>query len=432
MQHSTNSDNHPRRIALVDCNNFYASCERVFNPRWQNRPVGVLSNNDGCIIARSDELKEAGIKMGAPYFQYRDQLEKMGAVVVSSNYTLYGDMSARVMDVLSNYTPEFEIYSIDEAWLDLTGFNPAELDAYGREIVAMTKKCTGIPVSMGIGSTKTLAKIANRICKKRKVPGAVFNLGSAGSIDSVLQTLDVEDIWGIGRRWAEKLRQHGIVTALDLKRSDPTQMRKRYSVVMQRLILELNGTPCLGMDALEPKKEIIASRSFGERVTDKNSLIEAVSLHATRAAEKLRMQNSATGCMAVSIRTGKHNPNDQYFGKSVTISFPTATSDTRVLIGAARKGIERIYQNGPRYAKAGIILMDIVQQSEVQNNLFSDADSSQSSQLMNTIDQLNRLYGKHTMRFAAEGMNKKWAMKRDRMTQAFTTNWKELPIAFAK
>ena len=297
-----------RRIALVDCNNFYASCERVFHPAWEYRPVGVLSNNDGCIIARSNELKDAGIPMGAPYFQYREMLHKMGAVVVSSNYALYGDMSARVMNTLGQFTPGLEVYSIDEAWLDLTGFDPAMLDAYGRKIVATTKQHTGIPVSMGIASTKVLAKIANRLCKKRKIPGQVFNLGSSESLDAVLAAVDVEDIWGIGRRWAEKLRGQGIRTALDLRDADPHQMRHQYNVVMQRLVMELRGVPCLGCDDIEPKKQIIASRSFGERVTDVESLLEAVSMHASRAGEKLRAQRSACSAIQVSIRTGRHNP----------------------------------------------------------------------------------------------------------------------------
>lgn len=314
MPYSINLDNRfPRRIALVDCNNFYVSCERVFNPKWQNKPVGVLSNNDGCIIARSNELKQAGIPMGAPYFKYRDQLDAMNAIVVSSNYSLYADMSARVMDILSSFTPSFEIYSIDEAWLDLTGFDLNMLETYSKTIVNQTSQSTGIPVSMGIGKTKTLAKLANRICKKNNIASSVFNIEDVSSQDNILESVCVEDVWGVGRRWAVKLKQDGVHTALDLKRSDPIQIRRKYNVMLQRLVYELNGVPCFDLSFPEPKKQIIASRSFGVKVTDKQSILEAVALHATRAAEKLRLQDSVCGCLSVFIRTSPFSSKDPFF-----------------------------------------------------------------------------------------------------------------------
>ena len=427
MALSASSNLPPRRIALVDCNNFYASCERVFHPAWEHRPVGVLSNNDGCLIARSNELKEAGIPMGAPYFKYREQLDAMKAVIVSSNYTLYGDMSARVMNTLGTFTPDMEVYSIDEAWLNLTGFQPATLDAYGREIVTTAQRHTGIPVSMGIGPTKVLAKIANRICKKRKIPGNVFNIGGADALDGVLATFEVGDIWGIGRRWAQSLNAQGIFTALQLREADAQAMREHYSVVMQRLILELRGVNCLEFEDIAPKKQIIASRSFGERVTDKGALIEAVSLHATRAGEKLRLQGSACGVMQVAIRTGEHNPNEAYYSRSATVHFSTPTADTRRLIGAARMGVEKIFKQGPRYAKAGVSLLDIVPAGQVQSGFFEDGDSEKTAILMKTIDALNRTQGRKAVFFAGEGIDKGWAMKRGRMTQAFTTRWAEVP-----
>lgn len=356
----------PRRIALVDCNNFYASCERVFHPAWNNRPVGVLSNNDGCIIARSNELKEAGIPMGAPYFKFKDELKEMGAVVVSSNYTLYGDMSGRVMHTLGQFTPDMEVYSIDEAWLNLTGFDCGMLDGYARKIVNTTHKHTGIPVSMGIAPTKVLAKMANRICKKRKIHGNVYNMGDAENLEEILGTYPVGDIWGIGRRLAIRLNEQGIYTALQLRNSDAQYMREQYSVVMQRLIMELRGIPCLDFEDIEPKKQIIASRSFGQKRTAKNELIEAVTMHATRAGEKLRAQNCAAGCLQVSIRSGKHNPHDPYYARSIMINFPVATADTGQLIGAARRGVEQIFKAGVRYAKAGVMLCDIVPADTVQ------------------------------------------------------------------
>ena len=416
-----------RRIALVDCNNFYASCERVFRLDWQQRPLGVLSNNDGCLVARSNELKDANIPMGSPLFKVRAQLQALNAVVVSSNYELYGDMSARVMETLSQFTPNLEIYSIDEAWLDLSGFNPAILEGYAREIAATTKRNTGIPVSIGIAPTKVLAKIANRICKKRKIPGQVFNLGNENALDDVLSSIAVGDICGIGRRLAPRLNQAGIFTALDLRNCDPDRMRQQYSVVMQRLILELRGIPSLGAEEVAPKKQIIASRSFRERVTDLNALQEAVSYHVTRAGEKLRHQGSVCGMLQVSLRTGRHNPNERYFGRSTQVQFATPTADTRKLIRAARQAAEQIYLEGPRYAKAGIMLFDLTPANRLQLGLFELGDSDRSRALMEVVDQLNRCYGKKTVFFASEGIQKRWVMKRQMRTPAYTTCWEDLP-----
>ena len=366
--------------------------------------------------------------MGAPYFKYREQLQAMKAEIVSSNYSLYGDMSARVMTTLGQFTPELEVYSIDEAWLDLTGFDLATLDAYGREIVATTQRHTGIPVSMGIGPTKVLAKIANRICKQRNIPGQVFNIGSAESLDSILATIEVEDIWGIGRRWSKKLKASGIHTAQDLRDADDERMRKTYNVVMQRLILELRGVSCLGYEQIAPKKQIIASRSFGQRVEDIDSLLQAVSKHATRTAEKLRSQASVCGAIQVSIRTGRHNPHERYFGQSALVKFPVATADTRKLIDAARRGVQQIYKQGPRYAKAGVMLLDISPAHAVQSCLFHEGDSDQATALMQVTDHLNQRYGRRTIFFASEGVRQTWAMKRGMMTQAYTTKWNELPV----
>jgi DNA polymerase V len=425
---SASSRKPPQRIALVDCNNFYASAERVFNPAWEKRPLGVLSNNDGCLVARSNELKAAGIPMGAPLFQVQAQLEALNAVVVSSNYSLYGDMSSRVMNTLAQFTPDLEVYSIDEAWLNLTGFDLETLDAYARDIVAIVKRHTGIPVSLGLGPTKVLAKIANRVCKQRQIPGQVFNIGSAESLDGILAAIDVADIWGVGYRWAKKLRTSGIYTALHLKDADPQAMRQRYSVVMQRLILELRGFPCLGFEEIQPKQQIIASRSFGERVTDLGPLLEAVALHATRAGEKLRAQGSVCRAIQASIRTGRHNPQESYFGQSALVRFPVPTADTRNLIRAAQEGVRRIYKLGPRYQKAGVMLLDISPASAIQGCLFERGDCDRDLLLMATVDRLNQEYGKRAVFFASEGCTQQWAMKRERMTQAYTTRWEDVPV----
>ena len=419
----------PKCIALVDCNNFYASCERVFRPDWENRPIGVLSNNDGCIVARSNELKEAGIPMGAPYFKYRDELKAMKAIVVSSNYALYGDLSSRVMNVLGRHTPDLEIYSVDEAWLDMTGISKDKLDSIGRDIVRETHLCTGIPVSMGVAPTKVLAKIANRLCKRHKIPGQVFNIGSASNIDDILKSFPVGDVWGIGRQWSKKLNDQGINTALGLRDADPNEMGKIYSVVMQRLILELRGVSCLESLPVEPKKGIVVSKSFGERVTEKEDLIEAVTLYATRAAEKLRNQNSVCGVMQVSIQSGQHNPRDIFYAKAATVRFSVQTSDTRRLISAARKAVEQIFRPGIRYAKAGISLMDLCPSDQVQGDLYESPDSPKSIALMGTIDELNSRYGKRTMRFAGEGIEQGWSMKQNNKTPAYTSSWDEIPSA---
>jgi len=332
------------------------------------------------------------------------------------------------MHTLGQLAPETEVYSIDEAWLDLTGVRLDSLDAFCRNLVMRVQQNTGIPVSVGIASTKTLAKIASRVCKKNTIPGQVFNLSSAESLDSILAQIAVGDIWGIGRRWAEKLNQHGIYTALDLRNADIDTMRKRYSVVMERIIHELCGIACIEAEQPEPKKQIIASRSFGERVTNKIDLIQAVTLHASRAGEKLRFQDSICRAIQVSICSGRHNPNDPYYANSCVVRFSTCTADSRKLIQAAKKGVERIFKTNIRYAKAGVMLFDISSNKSVQDDLFGFGDSTVSDRLMQTIDQINQHYGSHTVFFASEGTYKSWAMKRNLMTQAFTTQWGEIPL----
>lgn len=427
MESYAKSDKQPRRIALVDGNNFYASCERVFRPAWRNRPIGVLSNNDGCIIARSDEVKEAGIPMGAPYFKYKDQLNAINAILVSSNYCLYGDMSARMFDTLQSFTPDMEIYSIDEAWLNLTGFKTETLDSYARQIVDTTYRHTGIPVSMGIAPTKVLAKLANRICKKRKIPGNVFNMGSAEHIESLLASTDVGDVWGIGRRWADNLKSIGIYTALDLRNAEPDIIRQKYNVVMQRIVLELRGISCLHREDIEPKKQIIASRSFGEKVTDKTLLYEAVSHHASRAAEKLRLQGSVCGCIQISIRSSPFSQNEPFYSRSTYIAFPVATADTALLIRAARSAVDALFKSGIRYAKAGVMLYDIKPAHSVQPTLFHHGDSNKRIALMQAMDNINQQCGSRTIYFASCGTKQIWQMKRENRTPCYTTSWDDLP-----
>ena len=414
----------------MDCNNFYVSCERVFNPKWEKHPLGVLSNNDGCIVARSNELKAAGIPMGAPYFKWRKQLEAIQAIVVSSNYALYGDMSARVMNTLGEFAPTMEIYSIDEAWLDLTGFDTATLDAYGREITAKTQQYTGIPVSIGIAPTKVLAKIANRICKKHDLPGQVFNLGSADALDDILTAIAVEDVWGIGRCWAKRLKVQHIHTAKDLRDANPKAMRQQYSVVLERIILELRGIPCLAFEDIEPKRTIRVSRSFGEKVTQKTDLLEAVATYASRAGQKLRQQGSVCAAIQVFIRSSRFDAKETQYANAATIPLSVATADTRKLIAAVAKGIEQIYRPGVRYTKAGVILLDISSAKVCQQSLFMAGDDEKAARLMATVDQLNQTFGKKTVFFACEGMQQAWAMKQQAVTPAYTTKWSDLPLVY--
>lgn len=413
----------PRQIALVDCNNFYVSCERVFNPAWAHRPLGVLSNNDGCLVSRSEELKAAGIPMGVPYFKQRERLKAMGAVVVSSNYALYGDMSARVMATLSQFVPEMEVYSIDEAWLDLSGM--PSVDGYARTIAATTYQHTGIPVSIGIGATKVLAKVANRICKQLNPPGRVFHLGND---PQRLASVPVEDLWGVGKRWAKRLRAEGIQTALDLRDVDERRVKSRYGVVLQRLILELRGIPCLAFEEIKPKKQIICSRSFGRRVLDLDPLLQAIAAHATRAGEKLRSQALVCGVLQCTIRSGRFNPQEVFFNESALIHFASPTADTRRLIRAACEGVRRIYQPGPRYAKARVMLLDLSPADAQQQNLLTQTDDEQSGRLMQMVDELNRRYGRRTLFFASEAGPPTWKMNQNYRTPAFTTRWDELPM----
>ncbi|MEL7086600.1 MAG: Y-family DNA polymerase [Cyanobacteria bacterium J06597_1] len=421
------SSNHSA-IALADCDSFYCSCERVFNPKWNDRPIAVLSNNDGCVVSRSNEIKALGIPMGAPYFKWKTLLERHKAIVVSSNYTLYGDMSARVMETLSQFTPALDIYSIDEAWLDLTEFNPGILLSYAQDIVSTVRQWTGIPISIGIAPTRVLAKVANRVAKKRKVPGGVYRLRMDDELNDLLGTLDVEDIWGIGRRWGKRLRMMGIGTAKDLRDADPELMRRKFSVVMQRLILELRGIPCIGPEEIAPKQQIMCSRSFGERILSLTHLNQAVSKHVGNAARKLRSQQSVCGLAQVFIRTGMFNPDEPTYSRSAIVKFPTPTADTPTIAAGATRALEGIYRKGYRYAKAGVILMDISPNALVQTDLFYEADSNRSRLLMETLDGINRRMGKRTVFFAGEGTAQTWSMKRERKTNAYTTRWDELML----
>jgi DNA polymerase V len=417
-------------FALVDGNNFYVSCERVFNPKLEGRPVVVLSNNDGCAVSRSAEAKTIGVKMGTPWFQMRDLARKHGIVALSSNYALYADMSDRMMAVLGQFSPDQEVYSIDECFLGLDGLEHKGLVRYGQEICEKVRRWVGIPVCVGIASTKTLAKLANH-CAKKNLAGTdgVCDFGEMNDTEQscLFTNIAVGEIWGIGRQLSERLTRYDIITAEDLRRADAKTLRREFSVTMERTIAELNGTTCMELeDATPNKQQIISSRSFGSYVRDLEPLKEAVASYIAIAAEKLRSQGSLAGMVQVYIRTNPHSTCEPQYQKGLTIPLPEATNDTMRLTRVALWGLRRIYRPGFAYQKAGVALMNLCDASTSQLDLFSTARDN--SRLMQVMDRINGIWGRGTLRSAAEGMTKDWRMKRERMSPGYTTHWDQLPV----
>ncbi len=410
-------------FALVDCNNFYASCERVFQPSLQHHPVVVLSNNDGCIVARSNEAKALGIGMGTPYFKAKDIIEKHNIAVFSSNYALYADMSNRVMQTLSQFTPEMEIYSIDEAFLGLDGIQ-GDLDAYGRDIRKTVLQWTGLPVSVGIAKTKTLAKIANHITKKSEKAGGVLDLTQKRYISTALERTDVDDVWGVGRRIAKKLKRVGIMTALQLAQTDIDWIQKTFSVMTVRTVLELRGQKCFELEEVpEPNKNITVSRSFGKDIETIEHLEQALTQYVSRAGEKLRSQEQYAQVLTVfgmSNRFGK----DAYYNSASCI-FDVATDSSLDLVGAVGQLIKKVYREGVKFKKAGVVLSRLIPKSELQLSLFSDRKkTARDTQLMQILDRINQR-GKQVS-FASEGVVNPWQTKFDHRSQCYTTRWDEL------
>ena len=413
-------------FALVDCNNFYVSCERIFSPYLEGRPVVVLSNNDGCVVSRSNQAKRLGIGMGVAYFKVKDFAEKHGLVALSSNYTLYADMSRRVMETLCNFTPEIEVYSIDEAFLNLSGFGE-NLTDYGGKIRQTVEQWTGMPVSVGIAETKTLAKIANRIAKRSPEAAGVFELTGQTRIDEVLARTDVEHIWGVGIKTCIKLKRAGIKTALDLRGVNLEWMRRRFGVTGVRTVYELRGMSCYELEDQPPaKKGITVSRMFGRKVETVEELKEAIATYASRAGEKLRDEGLAAGAMTVFVMTSRFvEPRRRYFN-SRGVHFPTATNYTPELIEYATGVIQRLYKKGFLYTKAGLILGDLVPQGKVQGNLFDRADRQKSKRLMRAIDAVNLKLPDSRLIWAAEGIDQSWRTKFARRSKRYTTQWDEL------
>ena len=425
-------------FALVDVNNFYVSCERVFQPKLEEVPMVVLSNNDGCAVARSAEVKALGVKMGTPWFQMQELAKKHGIQAYSSNYTLYGDMSSRVVQVLKAFTPKFEVYSIDESFLQIETVLKQYQDTIelGTKIKQQVKDTTGLPVCVGIGASKTLAKLANHLAKKHKQFAGVcdVNAMTKPELYQWMSETPVSEVWGIGRQIAKKLKAQNIHSVFDLLQASPQAMRQQFGVVMERLCYELRGISCLELEEVAPaKQQIIASRSFGKLVTSQADLAQSVATHVARAAEKLRAQNSTTGALTVFIQTNPFKQYEPQHHQSITIPLPDPSDNTLTLTNAALAGLKQIYKPNFRYKKAGVILNLISDKPTMQQSLFEDIESKgKSAHLMKAMDQINTRFGNAVLRSAAAGTNntkQEWQMKAGNKSPNYTTQWDELPVA---
>ena len=416
-------------FALVDCNNFYVSCEQLFSPKLIGKPVVVLSNNDGCVIARSNEAKAIGIQMGIPVFRIRNMIKTHGVYVYSSNYALYGDMSQRVIEILLEFTPDVEIYSIDEAFLDLSGLKTCDLTDYGYSIRSKIKKWTGIPVSVGIAETKTLAKIANRIAKKSQNTDGVLDLTRSPYQDRALAITSVENVWGVGQNYSRLLKSAGINNALQLRNACNNFIKKEMGIPGVRILQELKGISCYPLKQYPPpKKEITVSRSFKHPIGDIADISEAIAAYASNGAEKLRNAHLETNILVVFLMTNPYNTRARYFNMK-TIRLPFSTSDTSELIKYACIGLNEIYRKGYLYKKTGVIFRDLSSDSHSQMTFFDYQKRRQSKEVMQTFDRINKKFGSDSVRYAATGStpNQKWKTVFQRRSPSYTTNWDQLP-----
>jgi len=413
-------------FGLVDCNNFYVSCERVFNPALNGRPVVVLSNNDGCIIARSNEAKKLEIKMGTPAFKIDAALQRNKVAVYSSNYALYGDLSQRVMSVLDQFAPEIEIYSIDEAFLNLTGI-PVEWNEYAGRIRKTVFKNIGIPVSVGVGPTKVLAKVANHYAKKIPENQGIYVLDSPAKIENLLKSLAIEEVWGIGGRYAALLKSAAVTTAWDFTQMADGWVKKRMTIVGLRVKKELEGIACLEMELIIPeKKAICTSRSFGASQTELEPIREAVATYAARCAEKLRRQHSSAGMLMVFIHTNGFKEDEPQYAQNYLCRLPVATNSAIELIKHSLRALEVIYREGYRYKKAGVVALEIVPENRVQGALFDRIDRAKHAEIMKTLDQINSKFGRDTLKVAAQGSGRRWKLRQEKLSPRYTTNWRDI------
>ncbi|GAB3542467.1 Y-family DNA polymerase [Pontibacter brevis] len=414
-------------FAIVDCNNFYASCERVFNPSLEGKPVVVLSNNDGCIIARSNEAKALGLQMGQPVFEVKELVERHQVQVFSSNYELYGDMSARVVETLSQFTPHLEVYSIDESFLDLGDFYNIDLNNYARQIKDTVRQWLGMPVAVGVAPTKTLAKVANRISKKSTKADGVLVLTDERHIEEALRRTEAGDVWGIGHRYSRKLAGFGVHTAWDLRNCTDSFAKKHLTVVGLRTVRELRGEACVELELMPPaKKNICTSRSFGIAITELDEISEALTTHVVRCATKLRKQRSKAGAMTVFAMTSRFGAEGETYSNCRTVCFDTPTDSEPELIRHALKALRQIYRPGFRYRKTGLLLLDIVPNSSVQLSLLDTVDREKHAHLMQTLDSLRERYGHSSIKYAAQGTEQRWKLRQENISPCYTTRLEDV------
>ncbi len=414
-----------RKLALVDCNSFYVSCERLFNPKIRKKPVVVLSNNDGCIISRSNEAKALGIKMGEPYFKAKDIIIKNKVEVFSSNYSLYGDLSRRVMRTLKRFNSEIEVYSIDEAFLDLSNFPDDEVEKIGKEIRETVLQWTGIPTSIGIAKTKTLSKVANHIAKKKQ--SGVTSLIGIENLDPILEKVEINDVWGVGRQLTKFYQKNGIYNAKQLKNKSNTWIKKSSNVLGSRTAMELRGIPCINLETTQAKrKSCVVSRSFGKRIEKFQELKEAVANYCLNASEKIRSESLVAKAITVFVRTSPFQRNYGYYSNAKTIDFPIATNNSIETVKTAISILENIFKNGYQYQKAGVMLTGL-RNDDGRKNLFSSEKDEKINSLMRSIDNTNYRYGRSTLSLASAGVQKKWNMRRQYSSKIDTADFYSLP-----
>ena len=417
-------NNSKKKVALIDCNSFYVSCERLFNPKIQNVPVVVLSNNDGCVISRSVEAKKIGIKMGEPYFKVKELVRKNNVQIFSSNYALYGDISRRVMKVLKEFSDKIEIYSIDEAFIDISFAKDEEVEEYGKKIRERVFKWTGIPTSVGISSTKTLSKVANHIAKKNRA-GVIF---LKENVDNVLKKFDISDVWGVGKQLSKLYMKNGIDNAFKLKNISNTWVKKSTNVLGAKTVMELRGISCINLETQETKrKSCCVSRSFGKRIESLYKLKESITTHCLNAAEKIRIDKQTTRSITVFIRTSPFDKSRKYYSNSITIELPVATDNSLELVKTSIDGLNKIYKYGYFYQKAGIILSKLEEASGKELNLLAPILENKSKTLMKAIDFTNAKYGRNAITIAQAGINRDWKMRREHSSRIDTASFDSLP-----
>ncbi len=416
---------HTKKIALVDCNSFYVSCERLFNPKIRKKPVVVLSNNDGCIVSRSNEAKALGIKMGEPYFKAKDIIVKNNVHVFSSNYSLYGDLSRRVMRTLKRFNFDIEVYSIDEAFINLSNFPDNEVENVAQEIRAMVLQWTGIPTSIGIAKTKTLSKVANHIAKKKE--SGVTSLIGIENIDPILETVEINDVWGVGKQLTKFYHENWIYNAKQLKNMSNTWIKKSSNVSSSRTAMELRGIPCIDLEkTVSKRKSCVVSRSFGQRVEKFQELKEAIANYCLNASEKIRSESLIAKSITVFIRTSPFQSKFGHYSNSKTIDFPIGTNNSIEIVKTALSALETIFKNGYRYQKAGVLLTGL-SNDDGKKNLFSSEKDEKINSLMKSIDSTNYRYGRSAISLASAGVKKRWNMKREYSSRIDTADFNLLP-----